>query len=178
MRKLYILIAAFAITASVNAQSQRLVMVEEFTGETCGPCAAYNPGFKAIMDANPTKGIYLKYQNDIPSPGPNFYAYNSADIATRTGFYGNNYSPHGFMDGNVWDDNIANFTATMLNNQYAVSSPFSITVTHTLSALADSIHAHIVVTASQAVNNANLKLQVAIAEQEVFGYTSPNGEDV
>ncbi len=176
MRKLYLLIAALAITTSLSAQSPRLVLVEEFTGETCPPCAAYNPGFNALMSmpANMSKGVSLKYQNDIPSTGPNFYLYNTADIATRTGFYANNYSPHGFMDGNVWDDNIASFTQTLLDNQAAVTSPFTIAVSHTING--NTIDATVVVTASQAVSNANLKLQVAIAEQDVYGYTSPNGE--
>ena len=40
-----ILTMACLVVGLANAQSQRYVVVEEFTGETCGPCAANNPGF-------------------------------------------------------------------------------------------------------------------------------------
>jgi len=77
-----------------------MVLVEEFTGETCGPCASQNPAFNAILNAS-SSAISLKYQNNIPSTGPNFYTYNTTDVGNRTSFYANNYSPHVFMDGNV-----------------------------------------------------------------------------
>lgn len=161
-------------------QSQRLVLVEEFTGETCPPCALYNPGFDAIMNANATKGISIKYQNNIPSAGPNFWPYNMTDVNARAAFLGatgsNSYSPHGYMDGNLFDDNIGNFTASLLNNQFAVTSPFDVIVTHTLSPNEDSVYAHTVVRATQAITG-NMSLRVVVVESEVFGYTSPNGED-
>src|SRR6187397_2296539 len=78
-------------------QSPRLVLSEEFTGETCGPCAANNPGYNALMETYPGQVISLKYQNNIPTAGPNFYAYNTADISTRTTYYANSYSPHAFV---------------------------------------------------------------------------------
>ncbi len=175
MKKLYVLLAALAITATANAQTQRLVLVEEFTGETCGPCAAQNPGFNAILNANSTKAISIKYQNNIPSSGPNFYQYNTADIATRTTFYANNYSPHAFIDGNVWNDVAGLMTATMINNRFAVTSPFEIEVSHTLSPAEDTIYTHTVIRATAAVSG-NLSARVAVVEHAVYGYTSPNGE--
>lgn len=179
MKKISTLMATMLMAGVAFGQSQRLVLVEEFTGETCPPCASQNPGFNALMDANSTKGISIKYQNDIPSAGPNFWPYNTADVDDRAAFLGatgnNSYSPHGYMDGNLFDDVIGNFSAALLNNQYAVSSPFDVIVTHTLSALEDSVYTHTVVRATQAVSG-NMSLRVVVVESEVFGYTSPNGE--
>lgn len=177
MKKIYSLLIAAIFSTAAFAQSQRFVLVEEFTGETCPPCASQNPGFNAIMNANATKGIALKYQNNIPSTGPNFYLYNTSDIATRTTYYANTYSPHGFLDGNVWNDVIGYFTPTMLNNRYAVTSPFTISVSHTLSPNEDSIYTHTTITCTQAYSATSLKLHVAVAEAAVYGYTSPNGEN-
>lgn len=172
--------ATMLVAGVAFGQSQRLVLVEEFTGETCPPCAAQNPGFNALMDANSAKGISIKYQNDIPSAGPNFWPYNTVDVDARASFLGatgtNSYSPHGYMDGNLFDDVIGNFSASLLNTQYAVTSPFDVTVTHTLSALEDSVYTHTVVRATQAVSG-NLSLRVVVVESEIFGYTSPNGEN-
>lgn len=170
-----LLISALLISQLSQAQSPRKVLVEEFTGETCGPCASQNPGFDAILSAN-SNAIPLKYQNNIPSPGPNFYAYNTADVGNRTTYYANNYSPHAFMDGNVWDDVAGYFTNTILNNRAAVTSPFTITVTHSFSTGYDTIYTHSVIRATQAYSGTNLKARVAVSERDIYGYTSPNGE--
>lgn len=180
MKKISTLLAgALLFVAGYSyGQSQRLVLVEEFTGETCGPCAAYNPGFNTILDANSTKIVSIKYQNNIPSTGPNFYQYNTTDISNRTSFYGNNYSPHGFLDGNVWNNNVASFTATLVNNRYAVPSPFDVEVSHTFSPAHDVIYTHTVIRATQALTGmTGLHARVAVTEKNVYGYTSPNGED-
>ena len=177
MKKIYLIIALLLPIQAVFGQSARLVLVEEFTGETCGPCAASNPGLNILLDSKAGNVISLKYQNNIPSAGPNFYAYNIPDITNRTSFYANTYSPHAFIDGNYWNGNAASVTATLLNNRIAVTSPFDIIVSHDFSPANDIIYTHIVIRATQAVNNINLKSRVAISEQDVYGYTSPNGED-
>ncbi len=159
-----------------HAQTARLVLVEEFTGETCGPCATYNPAFNATMENFPGTVISLKYQNNIPSAGPNFYAYNTADIANRTTYYANNYSPHGFIDGNYWNGNVASVTGSQFVARTAVPSPFSIEVSHSFSPAKDIISVHAVITATQAVSGTTLKARIAVAERNVYGYTSPNGE--
>jgi hypothetical protein len=178
MKKISTLLLACVMAGNfVQAQSQRVVLLEEFTGETCGPCASQNPAFNALLDANSSIAVSLKYQNNIPSTGPNFYLYNTADIANRTTYYANNYSPHGFMDGNVWNNTVGNFNATLLNARAAITSPFEINVTHSFSPAYDIIYTHTVVRATQAVTGMNqLKLRVAVSEQDIYGYTSPNGE--
>lgn len=178
MKKIFTLISGAILLSGISfGQAQRLVLAEEFTGETCGPCAAYNPAFNVTLDANASKIVSIKYQNNIPSTGPNFYLYNTADIANRTTFYANNYSPHGFLDGNVWEGNVASFPVATMNSRYAVASPFEVEVTHSFSPAHDIIYTHTVVRAVQAVSSANaLNLRVAITEKNVYGYTSPNGE--
>ncbi len=178
MKKLYTLLTAVLLTSLSFGQSPRLVLVEEFTGETCGPCAGANPGFNTILDAHASNVISLKYQNNIPSAGPNFYAYNSADISNRTAFYANNYSPHAWIDGNYWNGNAASVTGAQLTARGSVTSPFTIEVSHSFSPNHDIIYIHTVVRASQTVSNANLHLRTAVSERNVYGYTSPNGEDV
>lgn len=175
MKKLSTLFIVLLFCSAAFSQSQRLCLIEEFTGETCPPCASQNPGFNTLLNNNSTKIVSIKYQNNIPSTGPNFYLYNTADIANRTTYYSNNYSPHGFFDGNVWNNTVGGFTQSHINSRYNVASPFTISVTHTISPGNDSIYTHSVITCTQAVSG-SLSARVAVCEREVFGYTSPNGE--
>ncbi|HOZ81678.1 MAG TPA: choice-of-anchor J domain-containing protein [Bacteroidia bacterium] len=177
MKKIFtILTAACLVVGIANAQSQRYVVVEEFTGETCGPCAANNPGFNTKLNANAFT-IPIKYQNNIPSNGPNYYSYNTIDVANRTSFYANNYSPHAFLDGNVWDGNAGSFPVATLNSRVATTSPFTVDVTHSFSPTHDIIYTHTVIRATQAVTGlTSLKARIAITEKDLYGYTSPNGE--
>ncbi|HPA31540.1 MAG TPA: hypothetical protein PLV14_08075, partial [Bacteroidia bacterium] len=75
MRKISTLFAAMCITATVSAQTQRLVLFEEFTGETCPPCAQINPTLNEMLNDEADKIVSIKYQNNIPSAGPRFWPY-------------------------------------------------------------------------------------------------------
>ena len=60
--KKYLLLSLLLAGSSwfVSAQNQRLVLAEEFTNASCGPCAAQNPAFDALLSANPTKITAVK----------------------------------------------------------------------------------------------------------------------
>lgn len=70
------------------AQSPRLSLYEEFTGENCGPCAATNPGLNALLltPANQQKIVAIKWQVPIPSAPSatwSLYKTNQAEIDWR-----------------------------------------------------------------------------------------------
>lgn len=178
MKKIFTLISGAVLLAGVAfGQTQRLVLFEEFTGETCGPCAQVNPGLNTMLNANEEKVVSIKYQNNIPSAGPRFWPYAQSDIQSRMTYYANNYSPNGILDGNVFNDNAGALDPTIINNRYVVSSPFTVVVSHTFSAANDSIYATVVITSPQGYTGTNLVAQVAVTERDIFGYTSPNGEN-
>src|SRR5947207_6199043 len=71
-----------------TAQSPRLSLFEEFTGETCPPCAATNPGLNSTLlsATNATKIVAIKWQVPIPSAPSNtwsLYKTNKAEIDWR-----------------------------------------------------------------------------------------------
>src|SRR4051812_16156119 len=176
MKKLILFVAAAFIGTYAFSQSQRLVLFEEFTSENCPPCAATNPSLNALLDANGTKVVSIKYQNDIPSPGPMYY-HNTVDVEARQTVYANNYSPNGILDGNVYNDQPATLTQTIINNRYAVASPFTIAVSHYLSPAHDSIYAHATITCTQAVT-ATMTAHMVVIERNIYFTTAPgsNGE--
>lgn len=80
----------------LTATADRVVLAEEFTSSTCGPCASFNPGYKDLLDdndANSAEGrvTSVKYQMNWPSPGTD-PAYNQ-EGADRRVAYGINGVP-------------------------------------------------------------------------------------
>jgi hypothetical protein len=140
------------------AQSQRLSLFEEFTGENCPPCAATNPGLNVNLAANPTKVIAIKWQVPIPSAPTNTwslwktnqseiqwrygssaagYGYMSAWTNTDTPTSGINSAPQARIDGNhLWsvvgggaaNDHAGYGNATLFNAASSITSPFTITM--------------------------------------------------
>ncbi len=81
------------------AQSPRLSLFEEFTGENCPPCASTNPGLNITL-ASPTnvnKVIAIKWQVPIPSAPTNTWSLwktNQSEIQWR---YGSSTAGYGYM---------------------------------------------------------------------------------
>jgi hypothetical protein len=188
MKKLFTLAFLLASFIGSNAQSPRLVLLEEFSGENCGPCAYYNPFIMDEVTANPTKALLLKYQVNIPSAGP-LYNQNKADVNNRKSYYGVNFAPWMQQDGIDWDSdgstdmNPGNWLddPNYLQDRASVTSPFTIDITHAFSADADSFYATAVITASQDYNVSaigKLKFRFALTEEVISFATAPgsNGE--
>lgn len=105
------------------AQTPRLSLYEEFTGETCPPCASTNPGLNAKLSSptNTPLVVAIKWQVPIPSAPSNTwslyqtnkteinwryksaansgYGYPSQDSPTGPITQGINYAPQGRLDG-------------------------------------------------------------------------------
>jgi len=178
VKKIYLLAATLALSVAASAQSQRLVMVEEFTQASCGPCAAQNPAFNALVALNPTKMITIKYQTSWPGVDP-MNAQNPTDVATRVSYYNVQGVPNAIMDGNVVNGAPSAITQTNINSEYAVPSPFTIAVSHTFNSNNDSIFITATITASQAfTSNGALKAHIVMVEQEINFANAPgsNGE--
>jgi len=175
MQKIYSLIACLLISGSVFSQSQRLVLFEEFTSENCPPCAAVNGPLNDLLNNNGSEVVSIKYQNNIPSAGP-MYGHNTADVNSRMTYYGNNYSPNGILDGNVYNDQPATLTQAILTNRAAVTSPFTISISHAINGTSVDVTAVVKMTGS--ISPSGLVAQFAIIERNVYFTAAPgsNGE--
>ena len=99
MKKIYLIVATLTVAVAVNAQSQRLVLAEEFTQASCGPCASQNPAFNTLIAANSTKIITIKYQTSWPGVDP-MNAQNPTQVQTRVNYYAVSGVPDGEIGGN------------------------------------------------------------------------------
>lgn len=181
-KKTYLAIAfagLFAVSAS--AQTQRMVLAEEFTNASCPPCAAQNPAYNALLAANTTKVIAIKYQTNWPGVDP-MNAQTQSDVGTRVTYYSCTGVPYAPLDGSVtpvsspnYAGAPANWTQAIINTAYAIPSPFSMTVSHTMSSDFDSAFVTVVVTAAQNYTAAgNLMMRVGMVEKQI-NFAAPPG---
>lgn len=175
MRKTSLLLALAFGTGAAFAQSQRIVLVEEFTQASCGPCASANPAFNTLLDANPTKVIPIKYQVSWPGTDP-MNAQNPTEVATRVSYYGVSGVPYAVMDGNVVQGAPSSVTQSNINTEYAVASPFAIVTNFWFNTAQDSIWITCEVTATQATSLTTGRLRVVMIEKNI-NFTSPPGSN-
>lgn len=183
MKKSTLLVGMLALGVAAFGQSQRVVLAEEFTQASCGPCAAQNPTFNTLLAANPTKIISLKYQTSWPGVDP-MNAQNASEVATRVTYYGVSGVPDSPMDGVEQSGASylgapANYSQAGIDAEYAVPAPFNINVTHSFSSDYDSIFINCVITASQNYTaTGTLKGHIAMVEETIHFATAPgtNGE--
>ena len=149
-RNIYLFIL-LAFGVNIFAQSPRMMLYEEFTGETCPPCASTNPGLNTLLlsATNATRVVSIKWQVPIPSAPSNTWSLYQTDKAeidwryrsTASGGYGYNpavtYAPFGKIDGqsqavfgatggNV--DHPANLSNAIITAACSYTSAFNVTM--------------------------------------------------
>ncbi|MES2678508.1 MAG: T9SS type A sorting domain-containing protein [Bacteroidota bacterium] len=195
MKKQLLAFAFLVAGMGLVAQVPRMSLYEEFTGETCPPCAATNPGLDILLlsGTNPSKVIPIKWQVPIPSAPSalwSLYQTNKLEINWRYSQYGYgvNSAPTGRMDGQNLTafgitgssaDHPANLTTTAINNAAAVTTPFAINMVRAW----DSNYTTVTLTVNiSSMGNftavGNLVCRVVLIENEIHFPVQPgtNGE--
>ncbi|NQV03607.1 MAG: T9SS type A sorting domain-containing protein [Bacteroidia bacterium] len=175
MKKLSFLLILFFIQFTFSfGQSQRLVLLEEFTSSTCGPCVAANTKIHGWLMSYPTTFTAIFYHMSWPAPGNDpMYLANTIDNNARRTYYGVNSVPHAVVDGNVWSGNGQLLNWSTISNRSTVASPFEISVQHTLSPAQDEIFLTMVAEATEDISG-NLKAHNVVIEKLVQ-FTNPPG---
>jgi len=179
MKKLTLVLALTIFGTLSFGQSQRIVLNEEFTQASCGPCASLNPAYNALLQANNVnldnaKVTSIKYQVSWPGVDP-MNAHNPTQVSTRTSYYSVGGVPEAVLDGNVYQGSPSGVTQSKIDNRYNTASPFTIDLTHTVTPAGDSLYVTAIVTATQAVSG-NLRLHLVVVEQTIE-FTSPPGSN-
>jgi hypothetical protein len=179
MKKL-ILFTFFLATAVLGfSQSQRLVMIEEFTQASCGPCAQQNATFDPLLLNNLDKATSIRYHTSWPGVDP-MNAQNPTDVGIRVSYYNVNSVPFCFMDGVAptgpnYTGAPANVTQAMINTEYAIPSPFTLSMYQWLSNANDTIFVNMVGQCTQA-SSGSVVAQLGIIEKHIH-FTSPPGSN-
>lgn len=176
MKKLLLFLAALAMLIAshgVGSAAARKVLMEICTSTTCGPC--YAPDVFYFQQWLPNYGgnasvVTLAYHVWWPSPGNDpMYLANTPPVQARMTYYNNigsnGYVPRAYVDGFI--DATNNYTGWpgLIEGRWLDFSPISITLTGTRNGTTLNMNAAI--TAEQAVNSANWRVQWAIVESEI-----------
>jgi hypothetical protein len=170
MKKIISLLIVSLTTIFSFSQSQRIVLVEEFTSGTCPPSGIRDPILDTLLAHNTSKAVSIVYQGPpIPSADP-MYNHNPADVNIRASYYSVSYVPKGFVDGMLpgpTTPSVVDITQALIDSVYAIPSPFTILVGSAFNSSADSMIINITVTCTQNVSITQPKLHVAIVENIV-----------
>ncbi len=134
--KNYFFVFVIAMSFSSLAISQnRMILFEEGTNASCGPCASQNPTFNALLDANTDNVISIKYQWYFPGADP-MHDHNPDEPNARLEYYGINGVPTAVLDGtkhpfpSAYEGCAGCYTQSHIDEQLAVSSPLNIELSH------------------------------------------------
>lgn len=177
MKYIYITVAFSLFCFLASGQSQRMVLHEEFTNASCPPCAAQNPSYNALLDANEDIGVSIKYQTAFPGFDP-MNQHNPGEVNTRLNYYpGVTGVPTGIIDGEIPDVSPSYagapgaFTQSMMEDAADVPASFDIEIDYTVS------YSELVVNATATCTQAasgDLKFRIAVVEREII-FDSPPG---
>lgn len=177
MKKLLLLCSFIVLTISANAQSQRMVLLEEFAQASCAPCVGPNAAIHAYLNSTSSNVVQIAYQVWWPGFDP-MYLHNTTEVTDRVNRYGVNAVPNSVIDGNQFNgaplSASGGWTATNITNREAVSADFDINFTHTLSADLNTLNVNGTITATNAVSNPNLAYHVVVVEKHI-AFPSPPG---
>lgn len=164
-------------TLMTFAQTQRTVLLEEFSQASCPQCASANPTFNKFVANNASKLVSIKYQTSWPGVDP-MNAQNKTDVATRVTYYNVSSTPMVSNDGKPTEVPAA-ITQTKVDNEYNLTSPFKLDITHQIDTTNDSILITCAITATQDFTTKGpLYFRLALVEKVIKFAKAPgeNGE--
>jgi hypothetical protein len=169
-----LLIVVIASLAGITHAAPRMVIGEFVTNTGCPPCYAADIALDRVVGPDSDFFALIRYHWYYPDDTDPFYNYNITDNMARNNYYGNNYSPHLWLDGNhdfgydtgTWSNGIINEADADAEIAMALSG------TYNRDSLAGYLHVNIIVESNPALNN--LKLRVAI-DQSGIRWAAPNG---
>jgi hypothetical protein len=184
--KKFVLLYAFAIwmVFPLFGQTQRLVLMEEATNASCGPCAGQNPGFDALLNSNRDKLTAIKYHWYFPGYDP-MHNQNPTENDARVSYYGINGVPTAMVDGVIengpsfgYPGSPAGYNQQIINDYYAIPSSFEIDMFHQITPGQDSIYVWMRIRAAEDVSSSSLKARMAVVEKHIHFNSAPgsNGE--
>ncbi|MCW5921294.1 MAG: Omp28-related outer membrane protein [Saprospiraceae bacterium] len=176
LKKLLFFVVAFAFALPIVAQHQRRVLIEEFTNASCGPCAAQNPAFNATVKANEQYLTPIKYQTSWPGFDP-MNQQTQPEVLPRVQYYGVTGVPNGRQNGILEIFPMTSYNAATIQAAYNTLTPVTIELSHEINATYDTIHITVAVKSDEELTG-NLRLRVAVLEEEILFETAPgsNGE--
>ena len=172
MRTIFTILIICLMVAFAQSQARRIVLLEEATNASCGPCANYNPGLQDYYAKHYGGVISVRYHASWPGRDP-MYSTNKTENTNRIKYYNIGGVPNYVMDGILYGvpSNPEAMQTQMFNN-LENGSPLVIHVSSEY--YEDSLTTTVTVKALGDVAQKKLYLRTAVIERRVE-YSSPPG---
>ncbi len=156
--------------AVVGDGVQKMPLYEIFTSSTCAPCVSGNETLASVLANYPDMFTCVKYQMSWPVPGDPYYTEEGGE---RRMYYGVNAVPDMWINGG-FNENTNNFNAGMFDQNYDQEAYLDITSDYEVNGQTISIN--VSVESNTNLPFENLRLLVAVIENETTGNVGSNGE--
>ncbi len=168
------LLTFFVSLASFSNAQDRTILIEHFTSSTCPPCVPGNQNLTSLLFSRSDYNI-VKYQMSWPGSGDPYYVQEGGD---RRMYYGVNGVPNSWIDGaTVGDIYTPNMTSQQLDAAALVATFLEIEFnTATYDPNSKEVNLDIDVNSIHGNTSDQLRLMVAITENETTGNVGTNGE--
>ncbi len=152
----------------------RLVVGELITNTRCGPCYPANLLLDQLAIDLEGSAIFIRHHGWWPGSDDPFYRYNIPENTARINYYGADYAPHFWIDGNIDGESNRYAWAGMLVNETNVESILEMDITGNYNP--DALEGEFTVTiyAESDPSVSNLKLRIALIENGIR-WQAPNG---
>jgi hypothetical protein len=129
MKTKILLVVAFAISILNVSSQNRVVLIEQFSNSSCGPCGNASPTIFAYANNNPQKAVVITYHTSFPYFNDSMYFDNTVDNNARVNYYSVGGVPNSIVDGNVYSGATATLNTTLnttITNRSLIAPRYSI----------------------------------------------------
>lgn len=157
--------------------TQRMVIGELITNTSCGPCLAANDTLDSIyIDESVTLSL-IRYHCWWPDAYDPFYRANIIENSSRVNYYGVDYAPHLWIDGNVDGDAERDVWRSIITTEKKKGSPLDISLSGNYPAKKGQGNIVAEIEATGEIIDSLLFIRYAIVESEI-SYDAPNGQTI
>jgi hypothetical protein len=171
---LWLMLGMVILMTSNLTAADRMVLGEFFTNTSCGPCYQPEQVLDQLAETESEFFAVIRYHVWWPSNADPYYRFNVSENTARNNYYGNGYTPHLFIDGNIDGHEQSGPWAGLIENEYANYSPLIIRLYGSYNPDNDTGTVTVNILAEQNPGLTNLKLRVALTETAIR-WNAPNG---
>ncbi len=168
------IIVLVSLMEMLGQSTKRLVLLEEFTNTGCAPCARFAPTLDSLLMVRLGDVVSVKYHFYYPDVNDPFYLQDKENLKERGEFYDITGVPSVLIDGIQYSAS-ASVISDKIDQLKQENPSFNFNITSTIQE--HTLELHVDYTPLLKMNNENLRLFVAVVEEEINLETpSPNGE--
>lgn len=168
---LFLFISLFTVIDMAEAQSKKMVLVEQFANTRCIICARRNPQLVEVVDKYADDVIHIKYHIGSPYPNCEFYNLNKEENDSQRDRRGVQGSPTAVVNGTRVPGTNPLLPESTVMDAMAESADISVSL------IPGDGMVRAIVRNEGGNTSSDLKIWLALIEDDVL-FDAPNGEDI